>query len=136
MPSSDKKIAANRRNGQKSQGPRDTTSTRFNAIKHGLLSVGITELDDADGYHTTLSNLMREKNPVGAIETLLVKSAALDMVRWLRASRFEAEYITSELNPPLQGLEDLGVMLQVDPGLPATISCEIAQRLVNIFQRY
>jgi hypothetical protein len=57
MSTSNKKIAANRINGQKSHGPTNTTSTRFNATKHGLLAVGITELDDAEGYHVLLNDL-------------------------------------------------------------------------------
>jgi hypothetical protein len=140
MSSSDKKVAANRINGQKSRGPINTTSTRFNATKHGLLAVGITELDNAEGYRNILSDLMREKNPVGVIETFLVESAAIEMVRWLRARRLEAECITGELNPPTHspGLSDL-LLLDggevLDPGLPAAISAEAAQKLVT-FQRY
>jgi len=142
MSTSEKKLAANRINGQKSHGPTNTTSTRFNATKHGLLAVGITELDDAEGYRTTLSDLIREKSPIGAIEMFLVKSAALDMVKCLRARRLEAEYITSELNPPIHGPAPLadgtnlfqGAML--DPGLPAAISFEIAQQLVSVYSRY
>ncbi len=49
MSTSSKKVVANRINGQKSHGPTDTTSTRFNANKHGLLAMGMTELDDAGG---------------------------------------------------------------------------------------
>jgi hypothetical protein len=41
--SSDVKIATNRANSQKSTGPGNTNSTRFNAAKHGLLSDGVTE---------------------------------------------------------------------------------------------
>ncbi len=140
MSSSHKKAAANRINGQKSQGPTNTTSTRFNATKQGLLAVGITELDNAEGYRNILSDLMREKTPVGAIETFLVESAAIEMVRWLRARRLEAECITGELNPPTHspGLSDL-LLLDggevLDPGLPAAISAEAAQKLVT-FQRY
>jgi len=52
-----KRISANRRNAKKSTGPNNTTSTRFNAAKHGLLAAGITELDDADEYQNTLSRL-------------------------------------------------------------------------------
>lgn len=142
MSSSEKKVTSNRTNGQKSRGPKNTTSTRFNAAKHGLLAVGITELDDAEGYRTILGDLMREKNPVGAVETFLIKSAALDMVRWLRARRLEAEYITSELNPPIKApdpLSGLDLVFEgqfLDPGLPAPMSSESGQRLVNIFQRY
>ena len=50
MSTSKKKIVANKINGQKSRGPKDTSSTRFNAQKHGLLAAGITELDDAESY--------------------------------------------------------------------------------------
>jgi len=137
---SERKIAANRLNGQKSHGPNNTTSTRFNATKHGLLAVGVTELDDAEGYRTTLHELMLEKNPVGPTETFLVESAALDMVRWKRARRLEAEHITSVLNPPIRegGLVDVQVFdgTTVDPGLPAVLELESIQPLVTTFQRY
>jgi hypothetical protein len=138
MSASSKKVAANRLNGQKSHGPINTTSTRFNATKHGLLAVGITELDDTEGYRTILSDLIREKNPVGPTEMFLVKSAVFDMVRWPRARRLEAECITGELNPPTHapGLRDLLIDGEVlDPGLPAAISYKAVQQLVTL-QRY
>jgi hypothetical protein len=71
-----------------------------------------------------------------------VESAALDILTVRRARRLEAEYITSELNPPIQTpdpLGDLDFVLQgeiLDPGLPPAINAEGGQRLVNIFQRY
>jgi hypothetical protein len=140
MSTSAKKIAANRLNGQKSHGPTNTTSTRFNATKHGLLAIGITELDDAEGYRTILRDLIRELKPVGLMETFLVRRAAVDIVRWPRATRFEAEYITGELNPPIQGynwLDDCKLFQgpAVDPGLPAAISFECVQKLI-LFRRY
>jgi hypothetical protein len=142
MSTSAKKVAANRINGQKSQGPTNTTSTRFNATKHGLLAVGITELDDAEGYRTILNDLRHEKAPIGVVESVLVESAALDIVRSRRARRLEAEYITGELNPANYGPALLGYPVDwahgemLDPGLPAAISFESAQRLVSVFQRY
>ena len=140
-----KKSSANHRNSKNSTGPKNTTSTRFNACKHGLLSAGITELDDAEGYRAVLRDLNREKDPQGPLETFLVESAALDMVRLRRARRLEAEYITETLNPPIHGpgspgpLGNLGqfdVGPLVDPGLPATMHYHGVQRLVNTFQRY
>jgi hypothetical protein len=133
---------ANRRNSEKSTGPNNTTSTRFNATKHGLLAAGVTELDEAEGYRATLSDLGREKEPVGALEKFLVRSAALDMVRLLRARRLEAEYITQVLNPPIHEpgvLANLGQLDEgalVDPGLPATMPHQAVQLLVSTFQRY
>jgi len=143
MASSRKKVAAKRRNGKKSNGPTNTTSTRYNATKHGLLATGITELDDAEAYHAIVRDLEQDKKPVGPIEIFLVKSAALDMIRAMRARRLEAEYITSQLNPPIETpgmLGNLGLGLDqpetIDPGLPAAIDAESAQRLVGAFQRY
>lgn len=141
MSTSKKKVAANRINGQKSHGPTNTTSTRFNAAKHGLLAAGITELDDAEGYRALFKDLREEKAPVGMLETLLVESVALDMLRLRRARRLEAEFITSEINPPIvqtDPLASLGVFedTTLDPGLPAAISSECAQRLVGVFHSY
>ena len=139
--SSKRKIEANRKNALRSTGPKDTTSTRFNAAKHGLLVVGVTELDDAEGYRAMLRDLKQEKNPVGPIEVFLVDSAALDMTRLRRAMRLEAEYITSVLNPPTRDapFPDFDEVHQgriVDPGLPAQMACENVQPLVGVFQRY
>jgi hypothetical protein len=136
------KTAANRLNAKDSTGPTNTSSTRFNATKHGLLSAGISELDDAEGYRAVLRDLNREKDPQGPVETFLVESAALDMVRLRRARRLEAEYITEALNPPIHEPGPLGNLDQfdvgplVDPGLPATMHYQGVQRLVNTFQRY
>lgn len=138
MPTSDKKTAANRINGRKSRGPKNTASTRWNATKHGLLAAGVTELDDAEGYRKILLDLAKELSPVGTIEMYLVESAALDMVRCRRARRWEAEYITEVLNPPIQSeLCALPSLVQVlDPGLPAVMKPDSVQRLVSVYQRY
>ena len=100
MSTSDKQIAANRINGLKSHGPTNTTSTRTNATTHGLLAAGITELDDAEGYRVILQELEQETNPVGTIETFLVESIAVEMVRLRRARRLEAQHINGALDPP------------------------------------
>jgi len=142
MSTSDRKIAANRINGRNSNGPTNTISARFNATKHGLLAMGITELDDAEDYRALLNNLRAEKAPVGIVETQHVESIALDIVRLRRARRLEAEYITGELNPPIHAPSPLGHDLKLfqhvvlDPGLPAALSFDSAQRLVTIYQRY
>ena len=142
MPTSKKKVAANRLNGPKSHGPKNTTSTRYNATKHGFLALGITKLDNKQEYETTLDDLIRGYSPIGAVEIFLVRSAALDMVRWRRAQRLEAEYITAVLNPPLHEKDPIGELTAsfqgpvVDPGLPASISAGSVESLVRIFQRY
>jgi len=136
------RISVNRSNAKKSTGPKNTSSTRFNATKHGLLASGVTELDDAEGYRATLHDLTQEKDPVGALEVFFVESAALDITRLRRVRRLEAEYITGVLNPPIRQpavLADFSGLDQgaiVDPGLPATMDCGSVLPLVSIFQRY
>jgi hypothetical protein len=140
--SSEKQIAANRNNGPKSTGPKNTDSTRFNAVKHGLLAVGVTELDDAAGYQNILDGLMKDYEPVGTLEKFFIESMSLYMVRCMRARRLEAEYITGLLNPPLferdpfahLDLLDRGAVL--DEGLPASILPGTMQSLVGQYQRY
>jgi hypothetical protein len=131
--SSERKRNANRLNGQRSRGPKNTNATRYNARKHGLFAAGLTELDK--GYRTILRDLMAELKPVGALEDILAQSAALEIVRLSRARRLEAGHITSVLNPPNT---NIGISLDeiFDPGKPAAIDALDAQPLVNIFQRY
>lgn len=81
MSTSDRKRSANRLNGQKSRGPKNTSATRYNARKHGLLAAGLTELDKVD--RKLLRNLIAELKPVGQIENILVQSIALEIVRAL-----------------------------------------------------
>jgi hypothetical protein len=130
---------SNRKNAQKSTGPRDTTSTRLNATKHGLLARGMTELDDSDAYESLVERLTAAKRPVGDIEEFLVRRIAFHMIRLQRAERLEAEYIAGEIHPavtePGLGLELLEPVV-VDPGLPAAVDGQSAINLVSGFQRY
>jgi hypothetical protein len=140
-PTSKNKILANKLNGQKSHGPINTSITKHNATKHGLLTAGVSELDDAQGYRRQLQQLMEEKNPVGQIETFLVETAALNMVRVARARRLQAEYIRSAMHPPIyEGAmpteQDLYKGTLVDPGFPPLLGPKEVQGLVNTYQRY
>src|SRR5437899_943555 len=91
----------NRRNAQNSTGPRDTASTRFNAVKHGLLAEGVTELDSPETFPDFCARLEAELKPVGEVEGFLTRRIALGMVRLRRAAFLEAEFLTAELNPPI-----------------------------------
>src|SRR2546430_9941336 len=95
------KAIADRRNAQKSTGPQDTTSTRFNALKHGLLAEGVTELDCPEAFPGFCARLEAELKPVGEVETFLARRIALGMVRLLRAAYLEADFLTAQLNPPI-----------------------------------
>jgi hypothetical protein len=128
---------SNRKNAQKSTGPRDTASTRLNATKHGLLARGMTELDDSDAYESLVERLTAAKRPVGDLEEFYVRRIAFHMIRLQRAERLEAEYITGEIHPPVKAsvFDDLMDKV-IEPGLPATIDALSAINLVSGFQRY
>jgi len=97
MKSSEKKIAANQSNGKKGTGPKNTLSTRYNAKKHGLLAAGITELDDPDEYRKIVRGL--DESYTAELKKFFRRRMALIMVRIHRAERYDAEFITSILNP-------------------------------------
>lgn len=138
------KLEANRANSVSSTGPTNTNSTRFNAVKHGLLAEGITELDDLD-YKYLLTKVKDSLKPDGPIEHFLAEQICLGLIRLRRARRLEAEFITGELNPAItrvegglhQHLEDLaGKTVVIDPGIPARLSTTALDSLVGKFQRY
>ena len=64
------KLETNQTNAKASTGPVNTLSTRYNAVKHGLLSQGVIELDELD-YHSLLSSVNESLKPIGPIETAL-----------------------------------------------------------------
>ncbi len=99
------KTDSNRLNAQNSTGPVDTTLTRFNAVKHGLLAKGMTELDDSDAYESLVQRLTLAYDPVGDLEIFWVQRIAFCMTRLDRAARLEANYINAEIHPPPQEQE-------------------------------
>lgn len=147
-----RKLAANLKNAQKSTGPTNTMSTRYNATKHGLLSEGVSELDNPAMFRDFCSRLSAQFKPVGEVEIALVRRIGLCLVRLDRAAMLEAEFITEEINPPLtkttypppdpeaarifemvDRMQPTTVVL--DAGLPARLSVSDVEALLT-FQRY
>jgi hypothetical protein len=141
-----RKMAANQANAQKSTGPTNTVSTRFNAQKHGLLSQGVTELDDAEKFQAFVEQLKAELQPVGILEDECVRQIALLTVRIRRARLLEAEAFTGHLNPPktihhpatafADPSELIGWNETVDPGLPAQVSNDAIDGINRTVLRY
>ncbi len=73
-----KVIAANRANGQKATGPRNTTAVTQNARTHGLLSKYILFQGEEEKkeFDTLLDELEREQQPAGPTERALVEELA------------------------------------------------------------
>src|SRR5712691_5634595 len=143
---SERKVAANRENAQKSTGPIRTESTRYNASKHGLLSQGVTELDNPEKFHALVEELKTELQPVGVLERECVQQIALLMIRIQRARLLEAEAFTARLNPPTtkhhpgtafgDASELVGWNETIDPGLPARLSNEAIDGITRTVLRY
>jgi len=131
------KADSNRKNAQQSTGPHDTTSTRFNAVKHGLLARGLTELDDSDEYESLIRHLTETYQPIGELEKFFVQRIAFHVIRLQRTQRLEAEYITGEIHPAVKGqsLEEMFEPGIIDEGLPAAVGAVSAINLVSGFQR-
>jgi len=94
------KLAANRRNGQKSKGPKTEegkSRSRWNAVKHGVLSRRLLVLndDDRETYALLLENLRRDLNPANVLEEILVEKIAMAYWRLHIAYGYEADFARS-----------------------------------------
>jgi len=102
----DKQIAANRLNAQKSTGPRSAagkTQSAQNARKHGFAAsvftvVRLEEIDEICDLRHDLVNLYR---PVNSQELWAVERVALCQLSLIRASRLEAGLFTNCLDQAL-----------------------------------
>ena len=95
---SEKKIEANRRNAQRSTGPRSARgkqAIRWSALRHGLLSqeVVLGAGEDAERrpqLEHLLAQLRADLRPRGALEEMLVEKVAVCYWRLRRVLRYEA----------------------------------------------
>lgn len=140
------RTATNRENAKKSTGPRDTSSTRYNATKHGLLSKGVTELDNPEEYAGLMSQLEGEYCPLGIVECELVRQIAMCVIRCRRSRMLEAEEITAGLNPPVtkigksefeNAFSSMDKTIEVlDAGMPARLPQRIIANITTTLLRY
>jgi len=90
----EKSIAANRRNAQLSTGPRTKEgkdAVRQNAMKHGLLSASaLLPMEDAAVFAAFSEAIRDDLKPVGEVESILVERIASCVWRLRRAGILEA----------------------------------------------
>lgn len=104
---SPRKLKANRRNGQRSTGPKTQmgkSRSRTNAIKHGILAGALLikeglGAEDAAEFEGVLDSLHADLDPVGALEMMLVEKIAVCFWRQKRALRCEAGFIRLSFIP-------------------------------------
>jgi len=111
-----------------------------------LLSQGVTELDNPEGFQSLVERLKTELQPVGILEDECVQQIALLTIRIRRARRLEAEAFTAHLNPakkihhPGTAFADpaelVGWSEVVDFGLPAQASNAAIDEINRTVLRY
>ena len=94
-------MAANRRNAQRSTGPRTEEgkkAVRLNAVKHGMTAKVIVLAHElAVDYHEIRATLIEDYAPATAQELMLVDQVASGYWRTLRARRFETALFNEQI---------------------------------------
>jgi hypothetical protein len=107
--STQKQVKANRKNAQKSTGPKTAkgkAKVSKNAVKHGLFAeeAVITGENPAD-YEAYRDEFLAEMRPVGAVETMLAERFVSLAWRLMRAQRMQnqafEDYIENHVTNPL-----------------------------------
>ncbi len=92
--SSNRQIAANRLNAQRSTGPRTSpgkTKVSANALKHGLTAHGVVLPDeDPDDFERFRADLMNSLDPHDALESALAEMIVTNFWRHRRIPKIEA----------------------------------------------
>ena len=91
-----RQIKANRRNAQKSTGPKTQAgkaASSANALRHGLTAECIVVLpdEDADAFERLRAGVIADLAPAGALQEVLAERAAVLLWRLDRVARMEAE---------------------------------------------
>ncbi|MGB7062819.1 MAG: hypothetical protein WBF13_10780 [Candidatus Zixiibacteriota bacterium] len=88
---SDKQVIANRKNAKKSTGPKNTSLTRLNALKHGILSQEVLiEGEKKKDLEELGKRLRQQLAPQGELEVILVDRIISSIWRLRRALKVES----------------------------------------------
>ena len=97
---SEKRLAANQRNAQKSTGPKTATGkavVKYHAVKHGLLSKELILPDENAGDAMDFEQQLRASlRPEGPVEELLTDRIILSAWRLRRLARIETEMLKDD----------------------------------------
>ena len=98
---SNKKILANRKNSQKSTGPKTVNGklkSSLNSIKHGLYAEKIAVIgENIDEVNEFIERLVKELKPVGVHQEFIVSKMIDIAIRSNRIAMFEAGIVNHEM---------------------------------------
>src|SRR3954465_4247882 len=124
---STKQVEANRRNAQRSTGPKTEegkNQSRLNSVKHALGAIHVPlPHEDSNEYTHVLTGLMETYQPANAQEQMLVHNIASGYFRMQRASRFEASIMNGQIMN-LKGKHKKSLAPRPDDDLCLIISME------------
>ena len=114
---SKKKIRANRRNAQLSTGPNDTSRTRLNALKHGVLSEAVLiragdGAGDASEFRAFSDKMREDLAPEGALEELEVEKLIGIAWRNGRLLAYESAVISKQRDQAIKDWEEQHPLVQ------------------------
>jgi hypothetical protein len=92
---SDKVIAANRRNAQRSTGPKNIAAIKYNAVSHGLLVKGVVFRTDEEEneFHQLWTQFEEDLAPANALEQLFAEEIVTTIWKLRVALRWELDDI-------------------------------------------
>ena len=107
MVKSTRTIEANNSNAQFSTGPIDTSSSRLNALAHGILSKEVVIVhgsgqENTDEFEELKSAMTTTIAPIGALEELLVDQLVTLSWRWRRVIKYETAAIRSKSHKAIE----------------------------------
>src|SRR3954447_23500169 len=136
-----KQIEANRRNGQKSTGPKTPegkAKSRLNSLQHGLGAIHVPlPHENLMEFHDLRQGLMDTWQPANIQEQMLVDNIASAYLRMQRASRFEAALMNGQI---LSLKEKHCRSLNPDPsddlGIVIAMADQNLEQAWNLLERY
>ena len=139
MVKSTKTNEANKSNARYPTGPNDTSSTRLNALAHGILSKEVVighgnDRENADDFESLKSAITTDIAPVGALEEVLVDQLVTMSWRWRRVIKYETAAIrreSSESDDDDDSFSDLD-----DPEFIPGLASLPDDQSINKIQRY
>jgi hypothetical protein len=109
--SSVRQIEANRRNSQKSTGPKSATgkaASRFNALRHGLTAKHCTiSVEDGPEFNQIRDEFLAEHQPSTPSQFFLVEQAVMAAWRLRRLRKTETGYLNAEIKRLSKYIEGL-----------------------------
>lgn len=140
---SEARVLANRRNALESTGPKDTSLTRFNALKHGLSARVLVVLpqEDPREYAAIVEALRHEFQPETATEEILIQQMASSLWRRQRlvgAERAEIEeklvYAPSNFDGQEKSKRESDFWSRLNPIIPNPDSSAEAEQKQKVLQ--